>query len=85
MDPFLYAKYEEELAGLIQDLEKQDFDLLFQNLKRELTPFYQNEKIVAQSQFDRDPTSMSKWEDNMREKKALMEARLTHMKTKLNF
>ena len=83
-DPFLYAKYEEELRTLIQDLEKQGFDLLFQNLRSELTPFYQNEKIVAQSSFDRDPTSQQKWEDNMREKKAFLETRLQEMKKKLN-
>lgn len=83
-DPFLYAKYEEELEGLIQDLENQGFDALFQNVRSELTPYYQDEKVVAQSQFDRDPTSQKKWEDNMVEKKAFLETRLQAMKNKLN-
>lgn len=83
-DSFLYAQYEKELMALIPILEEQGFDLLFSNLKSELTPFYQNENIVAQSRLDRDPTNQTKWEANMREKKAFLVARLQLMKNKLN-
>lgn len=82
-DSFLYAKYEEDLRVLVKDLEKVGFEALFTNLRNELGPYYQDEKIVAQSKYDRESTTREKWEDNMREKQNMLEERLRDMKNKL--
>ena len=83
-DSFLYARYEEELSTLVHDIEKQGFERLFQTIRSELGPYYQDEEIVAQSQYDRNPSSQKKWEENMTEKQAYLEERLRSMKEQLN-
>ena len=82
-DSFMYARYEEEISGLFDELEPQIFEELFSQLKGELTPYYNNKEVVAQSQFDRDPSSRSLWENNMTEKQLLLEKRFNEMKNHL--
>lgn len=83
-DSFLYSKYEDELRILLDDLERVGFQSLFAKLRSELGPYYQDEKIVSQSKYDREATSQKKWEDNMQEKQSMLEERLRYMKNKLN-
>jgi spore coat protein H len=74
-DPYLYLRYEEEMKSLFSEMDPTIFDVLFGQLEAELTPFYNNKEVVAQSKYDRDATSLSLWRDNMREKQALLEER----------
>ncbi len=83
-DPFMYAKYEEEITNLFVGLDAQIFEDLFSQLKGELTPFYNNKEVVAQSQFDRDPSSHNLWETNMMEKQILLEERFNNMLNQLD-
>lgn len=83
-DPYLYARYEEELRDLTADLAKGGIDDVFSMLRQELNPYYQREDIIEQSQFDRTMTSMSLWEHNMEEKQAFLEDRLASMINQLN-
>ena len=83
MDPYLYASYERTLAGMIEEMDPEDIDALFEQVKAELLPFYYNEEVVAQSRFDQLETSFRIWEENMEEKKAFIKDRLAAMKEQL--
>ena len=78
MDPFLYARYEEALSNLFSVLKPTIFEMIFSQIESELTPFYMNEEVVAQSKFDRDASSFSLWKENMLEK------RYAHMKERFD-
>ena len=82
-DSFMYARYEEEISNLFAGLEAQIFEDLFSQLKGELTPFYNDKEVVAQSQYDRDPSSRNLWESNMMEKQILLEERFNNMLNQL--
>ncbi len=82
-DSFMYARYEETLSELLDELDPQIFETLFDQVQLELTPFYNNQEVVAQSQFDADPTSHDLWQNNMVEKQSLIEERLETMKKQL--
>jgi spore coat protein H len=83
MDPYLYSRYESTLAGMIEEMDPEDIDALFEQVKAELLPFYYKEEVVAQSRFDQHETSFSIWEENMEEKKAFIKDRLAAMKEQL--
>jgi len=82
-DSFMYARYEEEIASFLAELKPQIFEDLFSQLKVELSPFYNDKEVVAQSEFDRDPSSRSLWETNMVEKQIFLEDRFNTMKNQL--
>jgi len=84
MDSVLYSRYETTLLKLVEELEVVDFQGVFDNIRNELTPFYNKEDVVAQSQYDREATSMELWLRNMTDKQSFMEQRLESMKNKLN-
>ena len=83
MDPYLYDRYESTIAGMIEKMDLGDIDALFEQIKGELLPFYNNEEIVAQSRFDQHETSFKIWNDNMEDKKAFVKDRLAAMKEQL--
>lgn len=83
-DTFLYERYKSTLARLFQDIEKQDISALFEEVKQELTPFYNEEAIILQSQYDEVASSLELWQSNMLEKQTFLENRLKEMKTQLN-
>ena len=83
MDPYLYDRYESTIAGMIEKMDLGDIDALFEQVKNELLPFYYNEEIVAQSQFDQHETSFKIWEANLEDKKAFVKDRLAAMKEQL--
>jgi spore coat protein H len=82
-DPYLYERYEEALSNLFSALKPAIFDMVFSQLESELTPFYLNEEVVAQSKFDRDASSYTLWKDNMQDKQELLENRYADMKARL--
>jgi spore coat protein H len=83
-DSFMYARYESTLAGMINSMTPEDFDVLFEQVKDELTPFYIREEVVLQSRFDRNETTMELWESNMEAKKSFLKERLASMQEQLN-
>jgi len=83
MDSFLYAAYENTLAQMIEEMDLEDIDALFEEVKAELLPYYYKEDVVAQSRFDQLETSFRLWEENMEEKKAFIKDRLAAMKEQL--
>jgi len=83
MDPYLYARYESTLEEMIEEMDPEDIDVLFDQLRRELIPFYYKELVVLQSRFDASETSFNLWEENMVEKKTFIKERLAAMKEQL--
>ena len=83
MDPYLYDRYISSLEGMLEQMDPEDIDVLFEQVRTELLPFYNKEEVVAQSRYDQDECSYEIWEDNMREKKAFLKDRLSGMKQQL--
>lgn len=83
MDPFLYARYESTVAGMLEQIQAEDIDALFEKVRAELLPYYVQEDLVWQSRFDQKESTYQFWEENMAEKKAFIKERLSGMKEKL--
>ena len=83
-DPYLYEKYENTLSEMVERMNMLDFDILFQQIREELSPFYYNKEVVLQSRFDKTETNFKLWEENLSEKKAFLKERLAEMKEQLN-
>ena len=84
MDPYLYRRYQDCLAGMFQNMDAGDIDVLFEQVRSELLPYYYRPEIISQSGFDQKETSYKLWEQNMQEKKDLLKSRLGTMKEELN-
>ncbi len=84
MDPYLYARYQSTLSAMIEKMDPEDIDALFERVRQELLPYYHKEDVVKQSKFDQTETSFSLWEDNMDEKRNFLKNRLLAMKNQLN-
>ena len=83
-DTFLYNKYETALADMIEGISPEDIDDLFDQVKNELTPFYNNAEVIRQSMYDHDETTYRLWEENMADKRSFLKTRLGEMKQHLN-
>lgn len=83
MDPYLYTKYENTLANMIEQIHPEDVDDLFSSLRDELLPFYMKKEVVLQSRFDEKESSYERWEENMEHKKTFIKERLLAMKEQL--
>lgn len=83
-DTFLYKRYESTLAGMIGGIVPEDIDALFDQVKKELTPFYNNAEIIRQSMYDQDETTYRLWEENMADKRSFLKRHLDEMKQQLN-
>jgi hypothetical protein len=83
MDPYLYDRYQDCLAALIQNMDPGDLDELFEQVRRELLPYYYRPEIISQSGFDQQETSYKIWEQNMEDKRNLLKNRLETMKEEL--
>jgi spore coat protein H len=82
-DPYLYARYEEVLADFFRQLKEADIESLFTEVETELAPFYGDPRLVEPSRYDRRPTSLETWEQNMAEKKSFLLERLDWIKAEL--
>jgi hypothetical protein len=83
MDPYLYTRYESCLTAMIETIDPEDIDALFEQVKHELTPFYNRNEVIEQSQFDQDETNYNIWMENMEEKRDFIKNRLLTMKDQL--
>ena len=83
MDPYLYDRYEQTLAAMLDQMDTEDIDAIFEQVRQELLPFYYIDEVVAQSRYDQDECNFRIWEDNMQEKKAFLKDRLSSMKNEL--
>jgi len=82
-DPYLYERYENTLKEMVEMMHKEDFDILFQQVRDELLPFYYHKELISQSRFDKTETNFKLWEENLTEKKAFLKARLAELQEQL--
>lgn len=68
-DDFLYSKYLEEMEELLRGIDENAVASAFDQLKAELTPFYQKPEIVEQSKFDKEPTDFETFTNNYNDKR----------------
>lgn len=68
-DDYLYQKYLIELKYVLLKITSTKLDLTFDELHTELWPFYQKPEIIAQSQYDANPTSLEIFDENIQNKK----------------
>lgn len=85
MDSLLYAHYESTLANWSKGLHASEIEELFDQVEKELAPFYHDEDVILQSQYDQNPTSLKLWQINMEEKQEILKDRLELMKSKLSY
>jgi spore coat protein H len=83
MDPYLYDRYQSTLRAMLEKMDLEDIDALFEQVRLELLPYYQMEDVLQQSKFDQTETSYSLWEQNMEEKRNFLKNRLLSMKSQL--
>ena len=83
-DSFMNAMYEQVLSEMMHHIDTHFIEDLFDQINKELSPYYADKQIIAQSKSDGDPTSLALWKNNMKEKQAFLEERLKSMKNKLN-
>jgi len=84
MDSFLYAQYETTLINMFEKIDDSFIASLFDQIEKELDPYYFNIELTRQSEYDLDSTNLDLWKSNMMEKKAFLEDRLQAMKNQLN-
>jgi hypothetical protein len=84
MDSYVYTLYELNLANMLREMDAEDLETLFDQVESELTPFYNDPEVVLQSQYDRQATSFSLWQENMADKKLVLTERLESMREQLN-
>jgi len=83
-DSVLYARYMAAVRSLLLELGNEDVLEVMEQTQRELAPFYADDQVIFQSQYDQKATDRKKWKSNMEEKSSFLIERLEHMKDKLN-
>lgn len=83
-DPVLYKAYIAVLKDLFQELDREDIERIFAETEEELTPFYNVQEVIEQSQYDEHASTRALWLENMSEKKSLLLERLEEINQELN-
>ena len=84
-DPFMYEQYVKAVSGLLRELSPSYIETLFGQVEKELDPFYEQEPIILQSEYDRRPTSRELWQQNMQDRLSFVLSRLAAMNNTVNF
>jgi hypothetical protein len=83
MDTFLYNKYLRQLDFVVSILDVQYIELIFEQLRDELNPYYAKNKVIEQSKYDENPTSPEIFLLNIENKKKYLQDRLVWIKKEL--
>lgn len=76
MDTVLYRAYTSALKRLTGILDGNLLDRVFAETESELATFYAAPSVIDQSRYDRDPATRKTWQENLVDKKRLLEERL---------
>ena len=71
-DSFLYKMYLKELKWTMEQLNENIIDSVFNETDKRIKPFFEEELIIEQSIYDRDPSNIAKYKDNFDDKKKLI-------------
>jgi hypothetical protein len=71
----LYQKYLTTLRTVIEKIDPGTIDKIFDYTFEQISPFYSNDAIVAQSKFDVNETNYELFVKNLDEKRQMMKDR----------
>jgi spore coat protein H len=74
-DNFLYQKYLKTLRNVIEKIDIGTIDKIFDYTFEQISPFYSNDAIVAQSKYDVNMTNYDLFVKNLEEKRQMMKDR----------
>jgi spore coat protein H len=83
-DDYLYSKYLVMLEEVINSIDNSCIENTFEELKMELKPFYENQQIIEQSKYDRDPTNYELYNQYYSEKLDFLIQRRAEILSELN-
>lgn len=72
VDDYLYQQYLVVLEEVMTIIDDSVIEAIIQSTKDQLQPFYNNDAIVAQSQYDRDETNQQLFDSNLAEKRQFL-------------
>jgi hypothetical protein len=74
-DDYLYQQYLITLRRVIDKIDPQVIDNIFDNTFNHISPFYSNDSIIAQSRYDIDETNYNLFLTNLASKKQMLKER----------
>jgi hypothetical protein len=74
-DDYLYQQYLITLRRVIDKIDLQVIDNIFDNTFNHISPFYSNDSIIAQSRYDIDETNYNLFLTNLASKKQMLKER----------
>jgi hypothetical protein len=83
-DDYLYAKYLESLNIVFSIITDEVIDEVISETYNQISPFYDNDEIIAQSAYDQDSTSRYLFEQNINDKREFLLSRRSWIIQKLN-
>jgi hypothetical protein len=83
-DSFLYQKYLKSLKSVIDKIDLATIDKVFDNTYEKISPFYENDSIIAQSKYDVDRTNYDLFISNLADKRQMLKDRRNWILQELN-
>jgi spore coat protein H len=83
-DDYLYQEYLKILRKVMDKIDLAVIDKVFDYTYGHISPFYNNDAIVAQSKYDQEETSRTLFETNIAEKRQMLKDRRTWIEQQLN-
>ena len=78
-DTFLYNKYLEELRYSLSIVDENFIHILFEDIDKELSPYYEHDEIIEMSNYDNKPTNKELYNNNLTDKKNMLLTRRLEM------
>ncbi len=72
IDDYLYQRYLEVLGDVLTIIDEAALEDIIRNTKNQLQPFYDDDEIISQSQYDRDETNQQLFDNNLAEKQQFL-------------
>jgi hypothetical protein len=83
-DDYLYGQYLLELSAVMNALNTDVINAVFDSVYDQIRPFYNNDDIIAQSKYDADETNLGLFEENIANKRQVILDRREWIIQKLN-
>jgi hypothetical protein len=74
-DDFLYQQYLNKLRNVVEIIDDAAIDRVFEYTYDHISPFYENDSIIAQSRYDVDQTNNDLFVSNIAEKRQMLKDR----------
>jgi spore coat protein H len=74
-DSFLYQEYLKTLSNVMEHIDNVTIDKVFDETYEQISPFYENDSIIAQSRYDVDETNRGLFLTNIAQKRQLIKER----------